>query len=399
MADDFKISNLDMRAVNPALGVTEGLACHDGHLYVTPHNDYIIAKIDTRTFKIVDTLDLKKVDPALIGLLGCFVAGDDLYILPHLTDSGPIYGGDVVRVDLRNFTPRGCSVLKVFDGSQALNAASGMTDGHHGYLSMHANGQAIVTRFGLGSHFKPDSISTVAIPSIDGFPVAISNLAALDKKAAYLLATVVTDRGTGSSDRKTDLWLVTVPTGEFKAKAVKTQRLTALDFVRNTLPVCVDDGENLWFPPLPIAGGPLAGKSVPLMKIPKAQPAGLKRYESLATAASPASTGRTWNSGTPIYDGWRYGYLASDNAKHIVQIDTQKGSVHAIDISAFCGGYPMWGLGYDGKWAYAASYNGGAGLCLRFLPTPKPAGCPCGHDDDQGGHGGDDDHGPGEHRD
>jgi hypothetical protein len=31
----------------------------------------------------------------------------------------------------------------------------------------------------------------------------------------------------------------------------------------------------------------------------------------------------------------------------------------------------MYGLGYDGKWGYAVSFNGGAGLCLRFLPTPK----------------------------
>src|SRR4051812_16402510 len=124
MADDFQISTLNMLATNPALRVTEGLAYDAPYLYVTPHNYFVIAKIDTRTFTIVDTLDLSKFDPSLTAMLGSFIVGGFLYILPHLTNggpSGPIYQSHVVRIDLGNFTPAGCSLLKVFDATQALN--------------------------------------------------------------------------------------------------------------------------------------------------------------------------------------------------------------------------------------------------------------------------------------
>ena len=55
----------------------------------------------------------------------------------------------------------------------------------------------------------------------------------------------------------------------------------------------------------------------------------------------------------------------------IVRIDTQNpGAFQLIDISAFGAALAVFGLGYDGHWAYAASFFGGAGLCFRFLATP-----------------------------
>jgi hypothetical protein len=115
-----------------------------------------------------------------------------------------------------------------------------------------------------------------------------------------------------------------------------------------------------------------------VIKIPKADPAAATIHEPPATARSHP-TPRAWNTGTPVYDGWRYGYIAADKSPKILQIDTHNpGTVNLIDVSAGSDGYPMYGLGYDGHWAYAVSYNGGAGRCLRFLPTqPQVAACPC----------------------
>jgi hypothetical protein len=370
MADDFQISTLDMAKVNPALGVTEGFAYDAPYLYVTPHNNYVIAKVDTRTFKIVDTLDLSKVDPGLIALLGSFVAGGFLYLLPHLSDTGPTFQSNVVRVDLANFTPAGCSMLKVFSASQALNALNGRTDGIHGYLNMHVGNRVLVTRFGLGADFNPASISSVSIPTIDGMPVVQGSLVAVDKSAAYVLTKVLTNPGTGHNDGQSDLWLTTIPTANFTAAAATFQRLTNVHYLRSPVSIAIDDGENLWVPPMPIPSGPLAGKFVGVIKVPKANPAAVEIFQGPASQPYPPPT---WISGVPLYDG-RYGYVPSATTQQILQIDTQNpGVINMIDVSAHSGGYPLWGLGYDGHWAYAASYNGGAGLCLRFLPTHTPS--------------------------
>jgi hypothetical protein len=254
MADDFQISTLDMAAVDPALRVTEGLAYDAPYLYVTPHNYFVIAKIDTRTFQIVDTLDLSKVDRGLTAMLGSFVVDGFLYILPHLSSTGPTYQGNVVRVDLGNFTPAGCSVLKAFDASQTLNALNGRTDGVHGYLNMHVAGQVMVTRFGLGADFNPASISTVVIDTIDGFPVQQGNLIAVDQSAAHILTMVITARGKGYAEQQTDLWLVSIPTREFTAQAATSHRLTNVGYLKGAVPIAVDDGKNLWCPHIPCRG-------------------------------------------------------------------------------------------------------------------------------------------------
>lgn len=379
MPNDFQISTLNMLTTNAAFNVTEGIAYDAPYLYVAPHNNYLIAKIDTRTFTIVDTLDLSKVNASLTGMLGCFIAGGSLYILPHMSNTGPFFQSDVVRVDLSNFTPAGCSTLAVLNASQTIEGLNGLSDGINGYINVQSSGLAMVTRFGLGANFNSGSVSTVAISTIEGFPLTLSNLVAVDETNIYSIAMVITKPSTGGKNRHTDLWLITIPKANFTAKAASFQRLTNLQFVRNSLPIAIDDGENLWVPPIPIVAGPLTGKTIGTMKIPKANPAAVVITETHATSL-PSST--VWNSGIGLYDGWRYGYFTSNTALQIIQIDTRRpGTVNYIDISASCGGYPMYGLGTDGKYMYAVSFNGGAGLCLRFLPTQPHQG----DDDDDDG--------------
>lgn len=373
MADDFKISSLNMLPSSPGLAITEGVACDPPYVYVTPHNDFIIAKIDTRTFTVVDTLDLSKVDPALTGMLGCFIAGGYLYILPHLSNTGPFFQDNAVKVDLGNFTPAGCETLALFNASQALSGSFGLTDGVNGYLNLTVFGQVGVTRFGLAKSFSAASISTVSIATIAGYPVMLGNLVALDDSNAYVVATVVTNPGNGQGGRTMDLWLASIPTANFTAKAATFQRLTNISYPGSSVPrayAAVDDGKNLWCFPFPLRNGPMNGKSIGVIQIPKADPSAVAIH-----APPPAQAAATTPSvsGTAFYDGWRYGYLASQTAPQIMQLDTHNpGVVNVIDISANSGGYPMYGLSYDGAMAYACSFNGGAGLCLKFLPTQPP---------------------------
>lgn len=372
MADNFQISTLDMLTTSANLAVTEGCVCDGGYLYVTPHNTFVIAKIDTTTFTIVDTLDLAQVDPRLTGMLGSFIANGYLYILPHLSNTGPVYQDQVVQVDLANFTPAGCETLAVLKAGAALSGSNGLTDGVYGYLNLTVANQVSATQFGLGKNFKPGSVTRVSIPTIDGYPVLSGYLVAVDDTNAYMIAAAITYAGTGNNDRTMDLWLVTVPTANFTAKAATTQRLTNMNFLGGSVPAiytAVDDGDNLWTYPMPVMAGPMTGALLGVMRIPKANPA---KVETFAGPKSQAYPSRSSVSGNTFYDGWRYGYVPSQTAAQILQLDTKKpGTVNIIDITASSAGYPMFGLGYDGKWAYADSFNGGAGLCLRFMPTQK----------------------------
>lgn len=384
MTENYRISTLNMLTTSRALAVTEGVACDPPYLYVTPHNQYVIAKIDTRSFKVVDTLDLAKANPRFTGMLGSFVAGKYLYVLPHMSNSGPLYQNNVVRVDLGNFTPAGCTSLAVLNASATLSGSGGLTNGIEGYLNLTVNNQVAVTRFGLGRNFDPDSVATVSITTIGSYPVLLGNLVAVDKSHVYLIATAVTYAGTGNNDRQMDMWLVSIPTANFTAKAATFQRLTNVPFLGGSVPriyTAVDDGTNLWTFPMPVLSGPQTGTFLGVMKIPKADPAAVAIYQGPKSQAYPS---RSSVSGTTFYDGWRYGYVASQTAAQILQLDTENpGTVNIIDITAASASYPMYGLGYDGHRGYAVSFNGGAGLCLRFLPTRSPHGGQ-GDDDDQG---------------
>lgn len=384
--DDFHITSMNMLATSSALAITEGAVCVPPYVYVTPHDQYLIAKIDARSFKIVDTLDLSQFDPGLSGMAGSFADNGFLYVLPHMSNTGPVYQNNVVRIDLSDFSPKGCETLKVMDATKSWSALGGLTDGKDGYLNITVNNRIAVTRFGLGRRFEPRSVSTVTVSTIDNYPVLLGNLVAIDKKYAYVIATVVTYAGTGNNDRTMDLWLVSIPTSDFTEKAVRTRRLTNIGFLGGSVPkvyTAVDDGESLWCPPIPMLAGPMTGTYIGAMKIPKLDIASVSIFQGRESAPfpTPAAAGCT-----SFYDGWRYGYILSQTMPQIMRIDThERGRIHLIDISAKSAGYPMFGLGYDGERAYAVSFNGGGGLCLRFRPTQSPRtdgaaadeACPC----------------------
>lgn len=383
MADNYHISTLNMLTTSAQLAITEGLAYDKPYLYITPHNTFVIAKIDTRTFTVVATLDLSQVSPTLIGMLGSFIAGNYLYVLPHLSNGTSFFQNDVVMIDLNNFTPAGCTTLAVLNASAAISGLNGRTDGKMGYINVQSTNFAVVTRFGLGKNFNAASIQTVTLSTVAGFPVTKSNLVAVDQHNVYSVAMCITKQasGAGHNDRQTDLFLITIPVNNFTASAAKFQQLTNVHFLRNNLPIAFDDGKNLWIPPIPIVAGPLTGKFVGVIKVPKANPAGVQVFQGPSTQPVPPTT---TNCGMPVYDGKRYGYIAADSAPQIMQIDTQNpGVVNLINIAASSANYPMFGLTSDGHWAYACSFNGAGGLCLKFLPSPTTGG---GHgdDDDQG---------------
>jgi hypothetical protein len=314
-------------------------------------------------------------------MAGSFISGGFLYVLPHMSNMGPVYQNDVVRVDLSDFTPAGCETLTVLDANKSLSAMGGLSDGTYGYLDITINNQIAVTRFGLGRGFNTKSVSTVSIAQIDNYPVLQGTLIAVDKTNAYVIATVVTYPGTGNNDRTMDLWLVSIPTANFTASAASFQRLTNIPFLGGSVPrvnTAVDDGANLWLPPIALTAGPMTGQSVGVIQIPKAKPAAAAICPPPKGQAFPTPAG---SGSTSVYDGHRYGYYTSQTAALIYQLDTQNpGTVNSIDISASSGSYPMFGLAYDGTWIYADAFNGATGLCLRMLPPPvnvASANCPC----------------------
>ncbi len=122
-----------------------------------------------------------------------------------------------------------------------------------------------------------------------------------------------------------------------------------------------DDGVNLWTFPLALFDG---SGYLPPLKIPKSNPG------ATIVTTPPAGQGAgilTGGQGRAIYDGARYGYVAGVAEAKIAQLDTQRpGVVNYLDISAFSGGVPMWGLGKAGSRGYAVSFTSGLGLLLRF---------------------------------
>lgn len=371
MAEDFRIGTLDMLTANPGLAIGEGLAYDPPYLYVTPHNEYIVAKIDTRSFAVVATLDLSLADPRFTGMSDSFVVGRYLYILPHFTTSGPFYQTDVVRVDLRNFTPAGVSSLRIVDNPSNLYLPrDGFNDGVHGYVNVRTLNGISVIRFGLGDRFVPGSVSSIRIMSFPGTPIINGgNFLTCDRTHLYgvVMATQTVPLH--------DLYLVAVPLADFRAEAAVFTRLTRNNYPGASIIIpfqLVDDGTNLWTFPLGFAAGPLAGTWIPPIRIPKANPAA-----AVVTTPPPGQRpgSQIPGSGQAIYDGWRYAYASSSVDREIVQLDTRNpGTVNFIDISAFTSD-PMWGVLGDGYWAYAVSFVGGAGRLLRFRPTlPPPAG-------------------------
>lgn len=375
LTGDYQFSTLNMAATNAGLATTEGFAYDAPYLYVAPHNEYIVAKIDTRTFTIVATVDLSLVNVNFIGLSDCFVSDGYLYILPHFTSSGPYYQTEVIQIDLSNFTTSGVDSLHVIDSpSSSYTPRDGFSDGVHGYVNIRWPLQGIAAiRFGLGANFTTPNVSILELTSTTGsdgvYPIVQGNFICCDATNVYGIATVAHVPASDPGGRQCDVWLVSIPIADWQVSAAVFTRLTHQNYPGSSIPVLyqlVDDGTNLWTFPVRLFIGPLAGQNVPPIKIPKAAPS----TATITTLSPPRGTAPDITAtGQAIYDGWRYGYCASAGTPEILRLDTlNPGVVDYINFTPYSSTW-MWGLASDGYWAYASSFSGGNGLCLRFRLT------------------------------
>lgn len=378
MRDGLQLQAMDMLANHSALGISEGLGFDGRYVYVTPHNDYIVAKIDSRTFEVVATLDLSKVNPDFIGMSGAFVAKGDLYILPHPTSSRTkeIYGNDVIRVDLDTFKPAGVSALKVMDATANYYGRHGFTDGKYGYVNIRGTNDALtVIRFGLGKDFKPENVEPLTLTQIAGFKILQANFLCCDDRAVYGIACVAHVPPAGPGTRRADLWLVAVPTRDFRAEAAECTRLTHLDLVGPALiapNLLIDAEKELWTFPLPITSQTTTIGWLPPLRIPKKDPS---KTVVTTPPAGQRPGSQILNSGGCFYDGKRYGYTipVDGPSPEIMRVDTKKpGVVEWFSIREqlpTIPNSPLWGCEWDGReWAYAVSRNDANGLCIRFRP-------------------------------
>ena len=379
MADGLQFEVLDILAAHSGLGISEGIASRDPFVYLTPHNDYIIAKIDSRTFEVAGTLDLRSVNPAFVGMSGSFVVGRHLYILPHGSSSGPVYGSDVIRVDLDNFTPSGVDSLAIMKGAVSYFGRHGFTDGKYGYLNVRGtNANLSIVRFGLGKDFTAESVKPVTLTSIGGFGMLQGNWLTCDKRNVYGVACVAHVPAAEKGTRRADLWLVSIPAEDFREEAVVATRITHLDLVGPQLitpNLLIDAGDALWTFPLPINSGTGTVGWLPPLKIPKADPAATIVTKPPADQR-PGS--QIQNAGACFYDSWRYGYtIPVEGEPEIMRVDTwNPGVVEWISVRKHLPKLPtspLWGCEWDGKyWAYAVSRNDANGLCVRFHPEGPP---------------------------
>jgi hypothetical protein len=108
--------------------------------YFVPYNNGmfyhgVVARVDLQNFAAggVTWLNLATVDSELAGFTSGFTDGRYGYFVPYQNNSG--ISGKVARVDLKNFTTSGVTVLDLAAINSALKGfAGGFTDGNYGYF-------------------------------------------------------------------------------------------------------------------------------------------------------------------------------------------------------------------------------------------------------------------------
>lgn len=128
------IAVLDLTIADPDL--TDGLnGFTDGRYgyFLSPSGK--VARVDLQNFTIgsVTVLNLASVDSELMGFGGSFSDGRYGYFTPSQF-------GKVARVDLQNFSAGGVTVLNLGSIDPTLKGFSGFTDGRYGYLVPGHNG-------------------------------------------------------------------------------------------------------------------------------------------------------------------------------------------------------------------------------------------------------------------
>jgi hypothetical protein len=181
------VTTLDLTLVDPALKAFQGGFTDGQYGYFVPNgyptSNGKLARVDLQNFNTggVTILDLTLVDSTLKGFVGGFTDGRYGYLVPnYYVDT---YHGKVVRIDLRNFTPGGVTVLDLGAIDPDLKGFwGGFTDGRYGYFVPWA--QAVDTYSGKLarvdlSNFTPSGVTvrdfSATNPALKGFRGGFTN--------------------------------------------------------------------------------------------------------------------------------------------------------------------------------------------------------------------------------
>ena len=170
------VTVLDLALVDSQLkgfagGFTDGRYGYFTPSYNGSTNPGKLARVDLQNFNLiggVTVLDLTLADPDLRIFSGGFTDGLYAYLAPRSNNSD--YSGKVTRVDLRNFTPGGITVLDLAALDPGLAGFSGgFSDGRYGYFTILNNASGYsgkVARVDL-LNFSPTGVSSLDLAAVD----------------------------------------------------------------------------------------------------------------------------------------------------------------------------------------------------------------------------------------
>ena len=168
------VTILNLQAVDSGLagfygGFTDG---RYGYLYSYVNNSGAsgrFVRIDLNNFtatpSAVTWIDLASVDPQLVAHLGGFTDGRYGYVF----GGGSPTNGKVARIDLANFTTGGVTVLDLTTVNPALKGfVGGFQDGRYGYLVPYNNGafHGNLVRIDLGN-FSTSGVTVLDVAAVD----------------------------------------------------------------------------------------------------------------------------------------------------------------------------------------------------------------------------------------
>lgn len=180
----LNLTDVDSRLDSFISGFTDGR-----YAYLAPL-DGLVTRVDLQNFTTdgVEILDLTQINSALLDYVGGFTDGRYAYLVPYWVT----WHGNLVRIDLQNFSPTGVTVLNLGAIESELVAFSGgFTDGKYAYLVPSMTGK--VARVDL-QNFSPQGVSWINISAYDatlrGFWGGFS-----DGRFGYLVPYYYNDNG------------------------------------------------------------------------------------------------------------------------------------------------------------------------------------------------------------
>jgi hypothetical protein len=167
------VTILNLQAIDSALagfygGFTDGRYGYLYSFYNTTGPSGRVVRIDLHNFTAggVTVLNLASIDAELVGHTGGFTDGKYAYVFGG--GYSPV-NGKVARIDLANFTAGGVTVLDLATINPSLKGfVGGFQDGRYGYLVPYNNGTAHgnLVRIDLGN-FSAAGVTSVDVASVD----------------------------------------------------------------------------------------------------------------------------------------------------------------------------------------------------------------------------------------